>query len=392
MKKNLFYLVIMGVLISLATITGCNVIASLSTTSATGTDPGKITTPEAVVSGTVTKTGDTIAVNLSSIIVGGVPITGLDYSKFKIFIGVTALPDSTWTPVATTITTTTASKIDMVFILDNTGSMSGRIIAAKNSIAAFATSLEAAGADVKFGAVSFGDDLTEQSTLDCTTATAMKTWLTALSGVGGGDGPENPLSSMKYAYDNFTFRSGAQKVFIVIIDTTAHQAGDGTAFCAETLASAEASLAGNATVYAVSPKEDSDSYPSPAANTGTADIRWLVDGFGWFSGVTSTTYGVTHTSYTGTGGKWIELPASGDIDLTTLGISTTVTKGYTLSFTYKPTAIGTYYIHVLVDTNGDGVYDCDGILTISISTLSEGKWNSKGELTNPADKARPGLN
>ena len=380
-KKVLFSLFIFLSLIAVVASTGCNVVATVTTTDATGTDPGRVTTPLAAVSGTVTKSGSTFTVNLGSIIVSGTPVEGLTASKFKIFIGGVASVDSTYTPVATTITSTTASKIDMVFIMDNTGSMSSRIKSVKDSISAFATSLEAAGADVKFGVVSFGDNLTEQSTLDCTTAANVSTWLNALSGVGGGDIPENALDSIMYAYDNFTWRSGAQKVFVTIIDTCTHQTGDGTTYTARTLASVEAALSGNATVYVVSPKLNSGS--APDGYTGTADVRWLADGYGWFSGVTSTTYGSTRP-YTGTGGKWIELASSGVIDLTTLGISTTVTKGYTFSFSYTPSAIGTYYIHVLVDTNGDGVWDSDGLLTITVSTLSS-KWLPNGELSNPAD-------
>ena len=382
MKKILFSLFIFVSLIAVAATTGCNIVTS-STTDATGTDPGRVTTPLAAISGSATKSGTSFTINLSSIIVGGTPVEGLGASRFKVFIGGVATPDSTYTPVATTITATSASKIDMVFIMDNTGSMSGRIKSVKDSISAFAASLEASGADVKFGVVSFGDTPSEQSELALpATAEAVSAWLAALSGVGGGDIPENPLDSIMYANDNFTWRSGAQKVFIVIIDTSAHQAGDGSVFTTRTLASVEASLSGNATVYVVSPKLDSGSGPDGYA--GTADVRWLADGYGWFTGVTSTTYGSTRP-YTGTGGKWIELAASGVIDLTTLGISTSVTKGYTLAFTYTPGATGVYYIHVLVDTNGDGVWDSDGLITITVSTLSS-KWLPNGELSDAAER------
>ena len=382
MKKILFSLFIFVSLIAVAATTGCSVITS--TTDATGTDPGRVTTPLAAVSGSATKSGTSFTINLSSIIVGGTPVEGLGASRFKVFIGGVATPDSTYTPVATTITATSASKIDMVFILDNTGSMGTEIAAVKNSIAAFSASLEASGADVKFGVVSYGDDPSEQASIECTTAAAVKTWLDALPLGYGGDGPENPFTAIMTAMNTFSWRTGAQKVFIVLTDASAHQLNDGSAEhdCAYNIASMEANLQGKATVYAVSPKFDTGS--SPDGNSKTADVRWLVDGYGWFDGVDATTYGVTRP-YTGTGGKWIELPASGNVDLTALGIETSVTKGYTLSFSYTLTATGVYYIHVLVDTNGDGVWDSDGLITITVSTLSS-RWLPNGELSNAAER------
>jgi hypothetical protein len=186
----------------------------------------------------------------------------------------------------------------------------------------------------------------------------------------GGDAPENPLNAIMLAYNTFTWRTGAQKVFIVITDNPCHQLGDGTTYANYTVASVEAALMGKATVYAVSPKIDESYGDRPetfSVNVGSheGDVRWLADGYGWFVGVSPETYGVVRP-FTGTGGKWIELPNSGDIDLTALGISGVVTRGYTLRITQSLSG-GLWYIHILVDVNKDGVFDSDLVLEIAIS-------------------------
>ena len=185
-----------------------------------------------------------------------------------------------------------------------------------------------------------------------------------------------------YAYNGFTWRTDAQKVFVTIIDTSCHQAGDSSSFTTWEVSSVESALSGNASVYVVSPKLDSYGSTGPDGYANTGDVRWLADGYGWFSGVASATYGTTRP-YTGTGGKWVELPTSGDIDLTTLGIATTVTKGYILEFS-KPTSSSTFWIYVQVDTDGDGIFDSDGLLTFGLITAGGGKWLSNGELADPA--------
>lgn len=389
-KKVLFSLFIFLSLIAVVASTGCNVVAN-TTSYNPGTDPGRITTPEAIVSGSVTTSGGKVVLNINSLLVKGIPITGLSASSFKIKVGTGTggIGSFTSTTILTAETSTT-SKLDIVFVMDNTGSMSSRIISVKNSISAFAASIEASGGTVKFGVVSFGDTTGESSSLALpSTATQVSTWLSALTGVGGGDSPENPLEAIDYAYKNFTWTSGAQKIFIVITDNPCHQVGDGTTYTTLTVSSLEAKMYGAATVYAVSPQIDSGT-GSPWSDFGTGDIRWLADGYGWFSGVDSTTYGVTRPR-TGTGGRWIALPSSGDIDLTALGISTTVSKGYTISLDYSYSS-GVLYIYVLVDTDGDGVFDSDGIISVGVTLSSTGKWLPNGELANPAEGVKPSRN
>jgi len=341
-------------------------------------DPGLIAASKeaSTISGSVSYSGGTISVNLNAIIISGEAKTGLDSAKFNVYVGKSGTATSEWKSVDITIPTDTARPMDMVFLMDNTGSMAPRIRAVKDSIIAFAASLEAAGADVKYGVVSFGDVSSESESLSLpATAEAVKAWLDALSGVGGGDSPENPLDAIMLAFNTFSWRSGAQKVFIVITDNPCHQLGDGGGDAPTLIydvASVEAALIGKATVYAVSPKIDVYStYPRTfyTRTTTEGDVRWLADGYGWFNGIASTLEYGTVKPYYGTGGKWVEIEpdSTAAVDLTTLGISTLVTKGYSLRFSYTFDA-GTWYIHILADTDGDGVMDSDVVLAVTVTS------------------------
>jgi hypothetical protein len=208
--------------------------------------------------------------------------------------------------------------MDVVFVLDNTGSMTERIKTIKNSISAFAEDLAVGAVRTSFGVVSFGDTPAEQSSLDTpSTAEELSAWLEALASVDGGgtDYPENPLDSILYAYDNFKWRTGARKCLVVITDWPCHQAGDGSVYTTQTVDGVADILRDHATVYAVSPVLADDYSPY-------GDVRWLADGYGAGATVTAVNYGTVRHS-TGTGGTWLVLPASGDIDLMEIGLTGT---------------------------------------------------------------------
>jgi hypothetical protein len=336
----------------------------------------KVGTSEVTLSGSLSYTPGTVDLNLNAVIVSGEGIN-LSGTNVRVKVGTDSSTITSATPVTISFPTVTGKPMDMVFILDNTGSMSDRIIAVKDSIAAFAASLEAAGNDVKFGIVSFGDVSSESSNLPLpATAAQVSTWLTSLEGIVGGDSPENPLTAVMLAYNSFTWRAAAQKIFVVITDNPCHQVGDGTDYTEFTVASVLAALSGKATVYAVTPKVGRYStypqldpllFPFSVDTTTEGDARWLADGYGWFYGITSTLEYGTVQPYAGTGGKWIELPSLGNIDLTTLGIVGTVTKAATVRFSYTFES-GVYYIFVEIDTNGDGVYDSNMLIKITASS------------------------
>ena len=332
-------------------------------------DTSVVGTSEVTLSGALSYSGGRVDINLGAVIISGEAQT-ITAGKVRVRVGSSLSTITSAGTLEFTLPTVTSTAIDMAFILDNTGSMDGEITGSIASINDFAASLEAEGADVKFGLVTYGDSavhptpvgtITSESftdaftqsrpIMDFGTATALKTILSEeVVADGGADSPENPLDAILYAFNNFTWRAAAQRVFILITDAAAHQLGvAGTNnHCTTTGSAVVSTLEGRAVVYAVS--------PLPASIiSGYLDVRRLADGLEYGS--------VTPES--NTGGKWIELPSSGDFDLNDLGISTTVTTSYTIRFTYSFEA-GTYYILVEVDTDGDGVFDSNMVIEVIV--------------------------
>lgn len=379
LKKSLYVLLCVA-LIGVAVV-GCGKTDSFTSSK----DPGALGSSLVTMSGAASYTGGKAEISLGTLFKGG---TGealtLDKGKFVVYVGKDGTPTTDWGSVDFALPTDSSKPIDMVFILDNTGSMSGSITGAKNSIIAFSASLEAAKVDAKFGLVTFGDsalhptpaghigtpeNFTDASDvrpiLNLTTATLLKGTLETVSADGGGDAPENPLDAIMYAYNNFTWRAGAQKVFVVITDVNGHQnvAGDTSSDnkCTTSIEAVAVSLAGKATVYAVSPDFTSDQSPY-------CDVRRLADGLG--EGRT--------TALSNTGGKWIEFSYSA-VDLTTLGISSAVSMGYKFTFDYTFEA-GTWWLHIMADTNGDGVMDSELLIKLIVSG-GTGSSNAKASAT-----------
>lgn len=73
---------------------------------------------------------------------------------------------------------------------------------------------------------------------------------------------------------------------------------------------------------------------------------------------------------TNTGGKWIVLPTSGDIDFNELGITTYITSGTLVTLSYSIASGSTVYVHVLIDYNLDGTYDTEWYGTLTASSAS----------------------
>jgi hypothetical protein len=361
-------------------VTGCGTVQQ----AVAGLDPGLLSSQEATISGSVSydPTTGLADINLNSIIVSGETLD-LGASKFNVYIGRAGVATSEWNSIDISLPSIDNRPMDMVFILDRTGSMGDEITAAKNSIVAFASTLEAAGADVRFGVVAYGDYSSESSSLDLTSeAETVYDFLASVSAYGGDDYAENPLDAIVEARDNFSWRSGSQRVYIVITDAPCHQTGDGgqggssTDITTWELSTIRSALVGNSTVYTVSPSKEAPAYGSyeywkSYIYVGNGDVRDLADGLGCFFAtdeanvmqVTQRTTPVPHT-----GGKWVLLPAGGDVDLNELGISAAVTAGYTLRFSYSFSA-GVWFIHVLADTNNDGVMDSDVVFELQVDPV-----------------------
>jgi Mg-chelatase subunit ChlD len=174
-----------------------------------------------------------VFVNFSAL-VDSLPIGTLTAADFTVTENDVLQPIVTFQqPVATGGT----KAADIIFVFDDTGSMSGQIEGCKNNVIAFADSLATYNVDYRLGLITFKDNYT---TINDGNLTADKTtfqgWISALYANGGDDGPENSFDAIDAA-SKYNFRPGVQKIFIVITDANAHYLNDGTSFSTHTLES-----------------------------------------------------------------------------------------------------------------------------------------------------------
>jgi hypothetical protein len=232
------------------------------------------------------------------------------------------------------LSASSSTPIDLVFINDTTGSMSGATLGILNSIDSFASAISDSGVDAEFSMYTYGDafatklssgseftvgkgnftppsiDGVERPFIGLGTYTTFKSFLTELKnssalGSGGGDNPENTVGALDYANNHVAFRNGAARVFVAIGDNPSHQSGDG----------------------------DVNSYPTafqPRTGTGlAADLVGLATVHVIGRTSTSTTYYPLQNLSTSTGGGFIILPSGGTVDLNTLKITDWIKSGFT---------------------------------------------------------------
>lgn len=144
--------------------------------------------------------------------------------------------------------------VDIVFVIDTTGSMGDEIAGVINTCVAFANKLQANNRDFRLGLVAFGDEIRMVQNADnrlTANADEFKGWVTELRAEGGDDDPEIALDGLKRA-TAMQFRSSAQKVLILITDAAPHEQGDGTSFSTVSPATLPADLhRGGFVVYTV---------------------------------------------------------------------------------------------------------------------------------------------
>ncbi len=119
-------------------------------------------------------------------------------------------------------TTGGRQQLDLVFILDVTGSMGGTIDAVKNNIVEFADSLSVRRVDYRLAMVTFLDEV-ENVYAFTTDVHQFKSRVSEQFAHGGGDGPENSLDALVRASE-LAFRPAARRVFIWITDISYHEA------------------------------------------------------------------------------------------------------------------------------------------------------------------------
>lgn len=217
----------------------------------------------------------------------------------------------------------TNNKIDIVFLLDTTKSMVKEIEGVKNSVQSFVSSLGAL--DVQLAAVTFGDEI-RNTYFFTSDVLDFKSFIGTLKADGGNDAPENDLEACYYAVNNFTYRKGAQRIFILITDSTLHYSGDGSGFTNLTIAKINAILSGNTVVHVVGPDVSSPS------SRGVANNPDEIDGQSTENLVALSREDDPKSLAEGTGGTWTQMPSNGSVDLMQLPVAPVILNGYVITF------------------------------------------------------------
>ena len=123
-------------------------------------------------------------------------------------------------PGAPAVARQSGGTVDVVFVLDDTGSMSEEIAGAKANIRGFAADLEAEGIDARYGLVTFNDDVEVDQALTGD-VDALQASLDGVTASGGGDAREDNFDALKTATE-MEFRPGAKRVIVDITDERAH--------------------------------------------------------------------------------------------------------------------------------------------------------------------------
>lgn len=130
------------------------------------------------------------------------------------------------------------TKADLIFLVDNSGSMSEEADAIAEGILTWSNLLSQSGVDIKFGVVGYDGEIT--GGLDVTDATTLSTFLDYSTGTyrtyhfegnnaqtlaadapnyyNGGGMDECGMAAFHFANDHFNFRSGATRVYVNFTD------------------------------------------------------------------------------------------------------------------------------------------------------------------------------
>lgn len=261
------------------------------------------------------------------------------------------------------VSTTTTAAVDLVFINDTTGSMSGTVDGIADSIESFTSAIAKEGVDARFSMYTYGDafatknaedseftlglgdfrppsfDTTERPYIGLTGVNQFRAFLTELKGsdalgVGGGDGEENTLGALAYANDRLAFRDGAARMFVAIGDNPSHQSGDG--------------VSQGYTPSWVPPLGDD----LVKKLDGTAAVH--VIGHDIPAGTTTSKFYNLKKLADGTGGAFINLPSDGKVDLGVINLQQWLVSSY--SGTCNDATVGTVTIVIKATITGTKVY------------------------------------
>ncbi|MFW2440400.1 MAG: vWA domain-containing protein [Arenicellales bacterium] len=166
-----------------------------------------------------------LAIALFSTTVAGVAL----YPVYQSTGGVTPVKHNPLKIPATNLVANDSNRIDVVFVLDTTGSMSGLIQAAKEKIWSIATTMASANSapEIRVGLVAYRDrgdayvtkTIDLSSDLDTVYATLMD-----FQAKGGGDGPESVNQALNDAVEGMSWSQDKQayKVVFLVGDASPH--------------------------------------------------------------------------------------------------------------------------------------------------------------------------
>jgi len=206
-------------------------------------------------------------------------------------------------------TSTASPKVDLVFVIDSTGSMTGAISNVKANITQFAKYLEDQGINLRIGVVEYRDITVDSEASTIVHKINYSTWhnstsqlittLTNISVLGGGDWEETPIDALGYLVNDSTmlWSSDAYKFAVLLTDAPAktnnrHGYGDmsemTTALKAKSINTSIITDISNSTCY--------NSYSGLASETGgiMADI-YSYDFYSELQDLADNILGVTKT-------------------------------------------------------------------------------------------------
>ena len=120
----------------------------------------------------------------------------------------------------------TVQKVDLVFIIDKTGSMEDNVRGIRAYIDLFFEHFTRAGHDAAFGLVTFADAMTKKPKVQGVTTDhgKFKNWLYKIKFEGGGDLAESGLDALMAALHRIKFRGNTQRFFVLASDGAFHDA------------------------------------------------------------------------------------------------------------------------------------------------------------------------
>jgi hypothetical protein len=262
----------------------------------------------------------------------------------------------------------TSSKVDVMFLADETGSMGGFIAAVEAAAGGIVAATSGLG-DVKYGVGGyrdFGDAFAYHEITDLTTGAAAAAAIPAWAASGGGDYPEAVFNALSHVATDTTWRAGSERMVVIFGD-----APDDNGAGAQ--AAAIASLVANGvTVLGISVSGNDFNAPVgpgfKALNDNGAFMPIVTaTGGAYYEGISVATIAATIASaittsvetYSKVALDITEAPAGVGVAYTPLSymgaFDRSVERSFDFEVTFTGLAVGTYDFHIYGTVDGGRV-------------------------------------